>query len=44
MTGLRMHSAERVSGNEFQFGMKKKCRNKNKKRRHEFVAAMINDS
>ena len=25
----------RVSGNEFQFGMKKKCRNKNKKRRHE---------
>ena len=25
----------RVNGNEFQFGTKKKCRNKNKKRRHE---------
>ena len=31
----------RVSGNEFQFGMKKKCRNKNKKRRHEICGRHV---
>ena len=34
----------RVSGNEFQFGTKKKCKTKIRNGDTKFVAAMINDS